>query len=139
MRRTVFLLAFVVLGLALAASPASAQVTPTITGTSSVYLYGYNNQYASWSVSVTGGIAPYTIRWGWNGLNSTGPTGTTTFGGTYLANNVDLTWTDVLYVHVTDKIGQTGTSSFTIQGESVYSSCAQPPSGPYEQLNPEIC
>ncbi len=132
MRRTVLLLAFAVLGLALAASSASSQVTPTITGTTDVYLCGYNDEYASWSVSISGGIAPYTIRWGMNLLNSTGPGGTTTFGGFYFASNIDHTWTDVLYVHVTDWIGQTGTSSISIYCQSIYSSCAQFPPDPWE-------
>ena len=140
MRRNALLFGLVLFGLAFAASPAAAgPPVPSLGGTTSVYLYGYNNQWASWSASVSGGVAPYTYRWGWNGLNSSGPTGGSTFGGTYQANNMDYTWTDVVYIHVTDSVGQTGYTSLTIHGESVSSPCAQQPTWPYEQLMPEIC
>lgn len=140
MRRNAFLFGLVLLGLAFAASPAVAgPPTPTLTGTTSVYLYGYNDRYASWSASVSGGVPPYTYRWGWNGLNSWGPTGGPTFGGTYQANNTDNTWTDVVYIHITDSVGQTGYTSLAIHVRSVSSPCAEEP-GPGHQLPmPGIC
>lgn len=136
MRRNTILFGLALLGLAFAASPAVAgPPVPTLTGTTSVYLYGYNDQYASWSASVSGGVPPYTYRWGWNGVNTSGPTGTSTFGGTYQAENIDRTWTDVVHVHVTDSVGQTGYTSLAIHVESVSSPCAQPPGSP----TPGIC
>jgi hypothetical protein len=115
MKRQAAFFILAILGFVLLAPPlqaASPQVT--ISGTSKVTLFGTGTRYASWSTSVTGGYPPYTYQWYWNGsavsFNGTG----STYGGTYIGPNRNMTITDVVSVVVTDSYGQTATDDHSI-------------------------
>lgn len=114
MRRKTALFVLAILVLLTASPLLAAPPQVTISGTSRVTLFGSTNRYASWSTSVTGGYPPYQYQWRWNGnpvsFNGTGPT----YGGTYIAPNANMSWTDVVSVVVTDAYGQTATDDHSI-------------------------
>lgn len=128
MTRSTVLFCLAMMVMAFTASPAMAgPPTATISGTTYVYITAYIPQPAYWSVSISGGVPPYTIQWKFNGGNGYNGYNVTTWGGTYLGNNADYHYYDTVSVVVKDSINQVATDSISVEIVGVHDPCAQEP------------
>jgi hypothetical protein len=93
--------------------PQVSNPAPTINGTDYVYT-SYGCVTTTWTSSVSGGTAPYTYQWTWNGVNvGTGSSySRSTCAGSYYSYT-----TNTLGLTVTDSAGRSGSTSKSVDVE----------------------
>lgn len=110
--------------------------TVNITGSTYLYLSGYNCSYVTWTATGSGGTPGYSFAWTFEGY----PAGTGSTMSQYLCGT-NMYSTDYYSVGVTltDSASQTATDSktITVQSEEEYNNCNQNPwQYPYLELCP---
>ena len=88
--------------------PPVPPMSVTITGSTQATISGYNCTTLQWSASVSGGAAPYTYSWYYNGFYVGSSSG---YSETFCGNNVAGTQPISLSVTVSDSLGQSASDT----------------------------